>query len=224
MAFTLPDLSGQEPICDPDTGLPSAYFTDWVARVLRQIIAEDTNQDNLIAQLQSVQGLLQAQQLQIIAAINAINHASGSTTAGSAQGDFDSLTTSTWTHGPTVHLTSVAAGHLVIFGSGPTQGNNTGVNAISGIQGNFNGDWRIQEIISGVETTVYGGGGPTGNFFAQRYRDDQGIENVLYSTDDTSQVSIARSTTGTIDYRLDFRSPSCDITQATLYLNVSRGT
>lgn len=219
MAFTLPDLSGQTPIVDPDTGIPTSYFTDWLARVLRQIVAEDTNQDNLIAQLQSVQAQILAQNAQIIAAINAIHAGSGSTTSGSAQGDFDSLTTATWTHGPSVALTSVTAGHLTIFGSGPTQGNNTRINLASGILGTFTGNWRIQEVIGLSETTVF-----TGTYTAQRYRDDQGIENVLYNSTDTSQVSIPLSTTGAITYRLDFNSPDCDVTQATLYLSVTRGT
>lgn len=221
MAFTLPDLSGQTPIVDPKTGIPSAYFTDWLARVLRQIVAEDTNQDNLIAQLQSVQAQILSQQKQIIAALQQIAGMGGGT-SGLAQGEFSSANTLTWTHGPVVSLTGVAAGHLTIFGSGPSQDANTGVNAVSGIQGTFTGNWRVVEVIGGVDTVVYPPGGP-GTYTAQRYRDDQGIENVLYTNDDTSTVSIARSTTGAMDYRLDFNSPDANITAALLVINVNRG-
>lgn len=228
MAFTLPDLSGQTPIVDPKTGIPTAYFTDWVARVLRQIIAEDTNQDNLIASLQAVQQQLLAQQAQMNAAIVAIQQAQATADAaggtgaqsGQAQGEFDALSTSSWTHGPVVSLTGVTAGHLTIFGSGPTQNNNTGVNAISGVLGQFDdGQWRIVEVIGGIDTVVFN----SGTYHAERDRDDQGVENILYNTTDTSSVSIARSTTGAMDYRLDFNAPSCDITACLLQIYVRRG-
>lgn len=229
MAFSLPDLSGQTPIVDPKTGIPSGYFTDWLARVLAQIVAEDTKQDNVIASIQAVQQQLLAQQAQMNAAIVAIQKAQATADAaggtgaqsGQAQGEFSALTTSAWTHGPVVSLTSVAAGHLTIYGSGPTQDNNTGVNAISGILGNFDdGQWRIVEVIGGVDTVVY----TSGTYHAERDRDDQGVENILYNTADTSSVSIARSTTGAMDYRLDFNAPSCDITACLLQLYVRRGT
>lgn len=222
MAFQLPSLQSQVPIADPRTGLPTAYFTDWMNRMLAQIVAEEGAQDISIAQLLAMQAQTLAVQTQLLAALKATNTGAGGT-QGAAQGVFDSLTTAAWTLGPVVSLAGVAAGHLTIFGSGPTPNPDTGINAFSGILGEFVGQWRIVEIVGFVETLVYGGGTPLGTFSAQRYRDDQGVENIFYSDDNTSQVSIARASVGAMDYRLDFRSPQCDVTGVTLFLNVARG-
>lgn len=216
MALPPPDIQMSVPVTVPETGTMTSYFSDWLTRTLSAIITQTNSNTSIIATLQAQQKQILAQQQQIIAANNAANNASGGT-AGNAQGNFSSLTTSVWTNGPTVSLTGVAAGNLTIFGSGPTQDNSTGVNAISGVLGDFTGDWRIVEIVGAVETVVF-----SGFWHGERDRDDAGIENIFYNTTDTSTVSIPATSTGAVDYRLDFRSPSCDITSALLYLAVVR--
>jgi hypothetical protein len=176
---------------------------------------------NIQAQQQSVialtQQVLAAQATAAAAQATADAAGGGGAQSGTNSGHADSLSTSTWTHGPVVSLAGVIAGDLTIQTSGPNQDNTTGVNAVSNIFGSFTGNWRLVEVIGGIDTVVF-----SGTYSAQRDRDDTGIENLLWNNTDTTNVSIPRSTTGTMDYRIDINSPSCDITQALLNLYVRR--
>lgn len=198
MTVVVPNLQQNVPIVDTTTGFASTPFTIWMASVFDQI-ADQTNLNTAaIASIQANQQSIIALQQQLVAVVQAQNGGSGQ--SGSASGTF-SAAGATFTHGPVVNLTGVAAGNLTYPGTGPNQQNATDVNP-SGGQGSFVGAWRIQEIISGVETTVF-----TGAYAAQRLRDDGSspFVSILYNTSSTSG-SIPRTTTGAISYRLDFNA------------------
>lgn len=196
--FSLPMVQVGVPFVNPDTGALSSYASDWLNRILVQISNQVNVIDASLASIQAAQAQIIAVQSQLVAVQQAQNPASGKFGSASLLGG---AVGSTWTNGPLVNLTGVTAGNLTFPGSGPTQGNSTDVNPGGG-QGTFMGAWRIQEIISAVETTVF-----TGAYVAQRLRDDGAspFVSVLYNTSDTS-VSIPRSTTGAIGYRLDLQA------------------
>lgn len=213
-------------IADPKTGAGTSYFLDWLNRILTSII-------NAVNTTTSIVTSLQAQQAQLVAQVAALNTvaqqaaaaqatADAGTPTGAKSGDATAYpinaSGSGWIPGPQVNLTGVAAGNLTIPSSGPNQVNATGVNALSGILGTFTGNWRIQEILPGpVESTVF-----SGTYNAERDRDDQGIENIVYNLTDTSTFSLARASTGAVSYRLDINAPGFDLTAVSLYLYVRR--
>lgn len=229
MAVTLPPPAIQfgVRIADPDTGAADSYFLDWLNRQLVTITDAINANAAIVTSLQAQQAALIAQTQQVIAAAQAAQAAQaaadaaggGTAKSGNAQSNVTSTNTSTWSHGPVVSLTGVSAGHLTIATSGPNQDNTTGVNAISGTLGDFTGNWRVVEVIGGVDTVVYN----SGTYHGERDRDDQGIENILYNLSDVSAVSIARSTTGAMDYRLDINAPTFEATSVLCYLAVRRG-
>lgn len=184
-------------------------------------IADQTNLNTAaIAAIQATQLSIIALQAQLVSVVQAQNGAAGQSGSASLLGG---AVGSTWTNGPLVNLTGVVAGNLTFPGSGPSQGNSTVVNPGGG-QGSFVGNWRIQEIISGIETTVF-----TGTYAAQRLRDDGSspFASVLYNTANTSTV-VARTTTGAISYRLDLQAHDAtlgdfevDASPLALYVNRS---
>lgn len=228
MAVTLPPPSIQfgVRIVDPATGVADTYFLDWLNRELVSITDAINANAAIVTSLQSQQAQLVAQ----VAALNTVAQqaaaaqatADTATPTGAKSGDATAdpvdASGSGWVAGPQVNLTGVAAGNLTIPSSGPNQTNNTGVNALSGITGQFTGNWRIQEILPGpVESTVF-----SGTYNAERDRDDQGIENIVYNLTDTSTFSLARTSTGAVSYRLDINAPGFDLTAVSLYLYTRR--
>lgn len=212
--FQLPMIQTSVPVVDPQTGLMTPYFADWLNRVLIQITDQVNFIDNNVASLQAAQAQIQAVQQQLLAVQQAQNPPSG--VHGSASGTA-STSGSGWSSSPVVHLTGVVAGNLTFPGSGPSQLSGTVVNPLGPI-GNFTGDWRIQEIIAGVETTVF-----SGAYAATRQRDD-GASPFASTVDNTSSTtgSVARTTTGAIDYRLDIRAIGFEVDNVQLALYVAR--
>lgn len=196
--FQLPMIQQSVPVVDPQTGLMTGYFADWLNRVLTQITDQVNIIDANLAAVQAAQAQIIAVQAQLVAVQQAQNPASGKFGSASLLGG---AIGSAWTHGPLVNLTGVAAGNLTFPGSGPTQNDSTDVNP-GGSQATFTGHWRIQEVIGAGETTVF-----TGDYVAQRLRDDGAspFVSVLYNTSNTG-VSIPLATTGAIGYRLDLQA------------------
>lgn len=227
MAVALPPPAIQQnvPVTDPDTGMMTAYFSIWLIQQLTTITDAINVQNNIITSLQAQQAQLVAQ----VAALNTVAQQAAKAQAtadagtptgaqsGNATADPVNASGSGWVNGPQVNLTGVAAGNLTIPSSGPNQTNNTGVNAVSGVLGIFTGNWRIQEIVGAVETTVF-----SGTYDAERDRDDQGIENIVYNQTDTNTPVIARASTGAVSYRLDINAPGFVLTAVQLYLYVRR--
>ena len=204
MAFTLPAIQIAVPVVDPKTGQMTAYFNDWLTRVLRQLQDQINTNSSLLAQVQAQQATLLAaiQQLQAVQAATAQAQATADAAGGGgAQSGFATTTFNVgigWSNGPQVDLTGVAAGNLTIAGSGPTQGTGTYVDQL----GDFNGEWRIQEIVGFVETTVM-----TGTFVAGAYFDAESgtTSYYLYNQTDTTMLSYPQASTGAVSYRLDLQ-------------------
>lgn len=193
-----PAIQQNVPIVDLKTGFMSAYFSIWLIQILNAIISQTNLNTANIAAIQAAQAQIIALQAQLVSVQQAQNPSSGKFGSASLLGG---AVGSTWTNGPLVNLTGVTAGNLTFPGSGPTQGDSTNVNPGGG-QGSFVGNWRIVEIISAVETTIF-----TGTYAAQRLRDDGAspFVSVLYNTANTG-VSIPLTTTGAIGYRLDLQA------------------
>lgn len=208
-----PAIQMSVPIVVPDQGTMTSYFSDWLTRILTQIINLLNTNTSSIASLQATQ----AQLIATIAQLTAVQQAQQSTSGTSGSGSNNvNVAGSTWVGGPTINLTGVVAGNLTYPGSGPTQINTTQVNPSSGVLGTFTGDWRIQEIVGASETTVF-----SGTYTAQRARDDTGIENIAYNNSDTSG-SVARTSTGAVSYRLDVNAIGFEVVQLQANLYVRR--
>lgn len=202
MAFQLPAIQQNVPIVDPKTGMMTAYFSDWLNRVLAQVTGQINSIENLIATLQSTQSQLLAS----IATLQATQQAAATAqhtadTAGGtgAQSGFATQTLNVglgWSVGPQVNLTGVGAGNLTLAGTGPAQGATTSADF-----GTYTGQWRIQEIIAGpVETTVF-----SGTFTSSFVSNEFVTYYTLYNNTDTTSVSIPRTSTGAVDYRMDLQ-------------------
>ncbi len=205
-----PEVQQGVPIVNMQDGSASAYFSLWLAMVLAGLVDQTNLNTSAIAAIQANQASIIALQAQVVS-IQQNQTGSGQSGSASLLGGAVGLT---WTNGPVVSLTGVAAGNLTFPGSGPTQGDSTVVNPGGG-QGSFVGAWRIQEIILAVETTVF-----TGTYVAQRLRDDGALPfaSVLYNTSNTSTV-VPRITTGAMDYRLDLQAH--DATQGDFEVDAS---
>lgn len=201
MVFKLPAVQQNVPITDPETGMMTAYFSDWLARTLQQLVDQANQTAGMIASVQ-------AQQATLLAAISTLQATQAATakaqqTADSAGGGAgrSGFATSTlnvglgWSPGPRVDLSTVSAGVLAIHGSGPTQGTTTTADF-----GTFNGEWRIREIVGAVETTVF-----TGTFTSSYFVTEFGTFYALWNNTDTTSVSIPATSTGSVSYRMDLQ-------------------
>lgn len=190
MAFQLPAIQASVPVTDPQTGMMTAYFSDWLTRVLNQLTSQINLNTSTIAALQQTQ----AQLLAAVATIQAVQNAlanPGTHTGFATQVLNVGLG---WSMGPEVFLSGVSAGNLSISGSGPTQQSNTYSD-----NGTFIGNWRVQEIVGVSETTVF-----TGTFTATQTFDGETDTTYynLYNNSDTTAL-IARTSTGSVAYRMD---------------------
>ncbi len=202
-AFQLPAIQIGVPIVDPQTGRMTAYYSDWLNRILQQVVAQINTNSNLIAQLQATQAQLVATISQVQAVQAAAAQAQATADAaggGGGQSGFATATLSVgsggWSAGPQVDLTAVIAGNLTLAGTGPTAGGSTSVDTI----GDFTGQWRIVEIVGAVETVVFPG---TFSLGAQVDPDSGFTSYYLYNTTDTTSVSIPQTSTGAVSYRMD---------------------
>lgn len=204
-SFKLPRLKGNLAIVDGQ-GKPLGYFLRlFNIELAERIEKQEADQTALIAQIQA----LQAQQAEQLVLINqalelaglALETADGGSTtkSGSSTGIFSLSGTST-APVTTVALTSVIAGDLTIPGTGPSQV--VGTTAMTG--GNYvEAEYDIVEVVSGVDTVVF-----TGQFNVLDVTGDEPYQ--IFQVNHTSSAAVAafsaaRSTTGTMDYRLDVR-------------------
>lgn len=204
-AFKLPRLKANLAIVD-GKGLPLGYFL----RLFNIELAEriEQNEADQAATLVALQQLA-AQQAEQLVLINqalelaglALETADGGTTtkSGSNTGTFSLSGTST-VPVTTVALTGVVAGDLTIPGTGPSQ--IIGTTAMTG--GNYvEAEYDIVEVIGGIDTIVF-----TGQFNVLDVTGDEPYQ--IFQVNHTSSAAVAafsaaRSTTGTMDYRLDVR-------------------
>ena len=222
-SFRLPRLKANLAIVS-SRGTPLDYFLRfWNIDVAPRIEAQEelqnqqiTDIQTIIAQLQGVtQSAQQAQQTANAAQASADAAAGDGTQSGSAQNPSINLFTADWISGPIVNLTGVAAGNLTITGSGPQQDNDV---TISGQKSSMACEFRVVEIVGGVDSVVF-----TGGFTVRKYLDE---ETASVTNDSTAQVSefvSARTSTGDVSYRIDARGTGQrQVTSLFLYLFVRR--
>lgn len=219
--FNFPGFSQNSPIT-ADGSLASKTAIDWWNQMLAQITSQFDTQTTQIEALQNTEAQLQStiQSLQANVQSTAQAQATADAAGGGSGGQSGTLTAnvatfgSAWTNGPRVDLTSVVAGTLTIQGSGPYR---TPTTTISPTGETFVGNWRIQEIISGVETTIF-----TGTYTAIAREADSSVTYTLYNNTDTQFVSIPRTSTGAVSYRLDINSNGFMTTHVSCTLYVRR--
>lgn len=129
-----------------------------------------------------------------------------------------------WTPGPVVSLAGVSAGNLTITGTGPQQDDDVAVTITNIFQTNFTGQYRVVEVIGGVDGATFG----PFNFSVGAISDppSPGSYSAAVNNSDASTVaafSTALATTGAIDYRIDFIKVSGpSVTSLLAYLYVRR--
>jgi len=221
--FTLPRLRAANAITGPDGRAVNAFVQFWDT-ICRKIEGQETNQDAILVDLQAVVAQLQANATATQVAQQAANDAQTTADGTSASSGYASATVnlgSAWVPGPQVNLTGVVAGTLTIPGTGPQQ---TETVTMGGSKVGVSGEFRVVEIVSGVETTVY-----TGNLSVTRVynRYDEGLEAPSVNNLSAAEVgsfSLARTSTGAVSYRLDFRRTTGSLTVLDMgaYLYVRR--
>lgn len=129
-----------------------------------------------------------------------------------------------WTPGPIVNLLTVSAGNLTITGTGPQQDDDVAVTVTNIFQTNFVGQYRIVEVIGGVDGATFG----PFNFSAAAILDPDspGSYAAAVNNSDASAVaafSTALATTGSVSYRIDFiKVAGPSVTSLLAYLYVRR--
>lgn len=224
-----------------DKGRAVAAFVRFWDTVTGKVEKQENAQQDVIEDLAEVQ----AEQAAQLAAINALlgivtatNQAAqaaqqaandAQATAddalggGTVSGFVDNPTVSVpegfgWVSAGTVSLTGVVAGNLTIAGTGPLQDGDVEITSgsPSGYK-SFLGSFRVVEIVGGVDTVLF-----TGAMSA--YQGGVVIPATV-SNDSSASVSAftsARSSTGSVDYRIDFQSISGDLADLRGYLFVRR--
>jgi len=153
----------------------------------------------IVAQLQATTALAQSAQQAANEAQATADASGGTGTSGSAETpNVNLVTVGSWVNGPLVNLTGVIAGDLTIPGSGPQQDDDVYID-LGGTSSA--GEFRIVEVIGGVDTTVF-----TGTFSVYNYGAGGGFYVVNNASAAAVQAFIdARVTTGAVSYRLDAR-------------------
>lgn len=129
--------------------------------------------------------------------------------SGSASNPAVDVPDGTWVLGPQVDLTGVVAGDLTITGSGPQQDSDLAST------GTFNGQFRIVEVVGGVDTVL--------DTFGFTVSAGGTLGTVLYVSA-VSDFIAARATTGAVSYRIDARraTGSASLTSLSLYIFARR--
>lgn len=218
MALNIPGLNSSMPIT-ADGKSASLMFLTWFNNLVTSITAATNANTTAIALIQAQQAQTNAILAQLQSAQATATQAQTTADSGSGARSGNASTTMTligsgWVTGPTVSLLTVSAGNLTIFGSGPQQQNSTGVTP----PGLYSGNWRVIENPGAV--VVF-----NGTYTAESYYDSEfgGSVVIFYINDDLSSVSIARATTGSIDYTLEVEGVSgVTTTNLLAYLNVRR--
>lgn len=225
MAFTLPKIQAADSIVD-GTGRPTTRFLKFFNfDFARAIERNDNAQSDLIAKLQVLVNQLQVTTEAVQQAQNAANQAQqsadgaggGVAVSGTSTAPDVTLVGSAWVLGPVVALTGVVAGSLTITGSGPLQDDNV---SATGPRGNIPCQFRVVEVILGVDTVLF-----TGSFSVFTTGAPGDVASVINSSASAvGAFSSARSSTGAVSYRIDARTTTTDLTVAdlSLYLFVRR--
>lgn len=213
--FKLPRLKANLPIVD-GKGNPRDYFLRfWNIEVAPTIEQQETNQNDLLAQIQAVQAV-QAQQLELI---NEALELAGIAAGGSSASGIYDVNDSGWTLGPVVNLTGVVAGDLTIQG--------TGLQSVAGTttqnkQGTYGGDVRLVEIVGGVDEVL-----STSAWRFESTRNEANPASTPYIQNSGFIVgfSESRTSTGDVSYRFDARADSSfALNDVKIYLYVRRST
>lgn len=167
---------------------------------LAQVVATQTEEiarlNAALAQIQALLGLTQqAQEAANNAQQTADEALADGTVSGSATDPSVDVNPGPWTLGPQIDLTSVLAGTLTISGSGPQQDANV---ALSGDDGTSSWEFRVVEVVGGIDDVVF-----TGSFSADLFSGVTYITNTSASA--VSSFSSARTSTGAVSYRIDAR-------------------
>lgn len=216
-AFKLPRLQFRLPIVD-NMGMPTRAFLDFFnVQFAGKLEQQEAAQAETLEILAAQQATIEAQQEQIIEALELANIAIG-LTGGNSGSNFVgiSIIGDTWQAGPQVDLLGVVAGTLTIPGSGLfTLSGTTTQNADS-----LSGEVRLVEI-DGGDTVI---GGPWA-FTSDRTDPVLGTIYIV-NPSEINALSLPLTTTGDIGYRLDFRmdGPTDEINDATARLYVRRTT
>lgn len=217
MAFKLDRLSAYTFIVQASRAPSSAFIALW-EKMCRKIETQENGQDALNAAIVqalnaagiAVQAANTAQQAANAAQSAADSAGGGTEKSGSATNPSITVSsTVSWTAGPIVSLTGVAAGDLTITGTGPQQDDNVTLTITNINQVSFVGEFRVVEVIGGVDGTVFGPFSMTASVAADP--EAPGVYPALVFNTDIAAVSAvlsARVSTGAVDYRIDFRKTS----------------
>lgn len=206
-------------------GNPLDYFLRfWNIEVAPRIEQNEAAQNQSIQDIQDILDALTATQQAAQQAQAAANEAqatadmgSGSVSGTASNPAVDVPTGGVWVNGPQVNLTSVVAVNLTITGSGPQQ--DADVSVDTSLRANLFGDFRIVEVVSGVDTVLF-----TGNYTVNNIDPGRSTPVVTNtSISDVAAFSSARTSTGAVSYRIDVRNNSpYDIFSLLLYIFVRR--
>lgn len=223
MAVSNPDfapLLRNSPIAD-ENGNPTPFFIQWIEDFQKRVITSVDAVNTTTAAVQGAASQVVTAQTQVVsAATTAVaaqqqaNQTAGNTTqGGTGTSIINVLGDGSWAHGPTVNLAGVVAGHLTLGATGPSQANASAV-----ADGTFNGTWQVVEIIAGVETQV-----ANGVWTASRFSFENEHQTIVVNGTDATTLSIARTTTGAVSYRLDLSMLGAEVDHVRAFLSVTRG-
>lgn len=220
--FRLPRLKSNLAIVNKE-GKPADYFLRfWNIEVAPTIESQERSQNELLAAIQQLQVQQQAQLDLINQALElaglALETADGGGPNKSGSGaNLFTNNTGTFASVVTIPLTSVSAGNLALTGTGPSAV--VGTTTMTGGNQTFF-EYQIVEV-SGGDTVLF-----TGAFDVTDVTTDE--PNQIFSINHTSASAIAaffaaRTSTGSISYRIDVRKLSgANMTNMRLYLFVRR--
>lgn len=208
MPFKLPRLQARLPIVDKE-GNPMPSFLrffniDFVGRIEQQ----EASQAAVLVSLQNIQSQQSAQLALINQALELAGLAletadSGGTTKSGSETSSFALASTLFSAGPLLNLTSVLAGTLTIPGTSPQVVLGTTAMTAGTVT---NGEYRLVEVVSGVDTVLF-----TGTFTVTDVTTEgpvQEFEMNHVSAPDVAALSLSRSTTGAVSYRIDTRRVS----------------
>lgn len=200
--FILPRVRAADPITGTDGRAANAFVRFWDT-ICRQIEGQENNQNAILAQLSAQLELInQALELAGLALETADAAGGGPSRSGSNTGSF--VLSGTGDVSPClVALTTVSADNLTVPGTGP--GVTYGSTAMTGGT-TVDAEYDIVEVVSGVDTVVF-----TGTFTINDITGDepsQVFQVVHTSAPDIAAFSEARTSTGSVSYRIDVRRVS----------------
>lgn len=214
-AFKLPRLKANLAIVSGN-GKPTDFFLrlfniDLVQRIEQQ----ETSQNELIEQINILQEQQGAQLVLINEALELAGIAIGLTggNSGSTTVEVDMSVPPNWVLGPVVNLTGVVAGDLTIPGSGLFSKSTT-----TSLTGERQGQLRVVEIVSGVDTVI---GGPW-TFTVTRPDPNPASPVYIGNPAEIPVFTSARSTTGAVSYRIDTQMLDGDVNNIDVKLYARR--